>query len=67
MNGSILAPIPDASPSIALTIYANGVVVFSGVIPNEKAFKLPAGYRAHAGLSVAGEHQRCAAWCWARR
>ena len=47
MNGSILAPIPDASPSIALTIYANGVVVFSGVIPNEKAFKLPAGYRAH--------------------
>ena len=46
VNGSILEPLPDPNPSIAFTLYIDGKIVYSKTIPNDKAFRLPSGYRS---------------------
>lgn len=46
INGSILAPPPDTTPSVAFTLYIGDVVVFTGRITDQRGFRLPGGYRA---------------------
>lgn len=49
VNGSSLGVVraPDLeAPGVTFTLYVDGVVVFSQVIPNSKAFALPSGYRS---------------------
>lgn len=46
INGSILDPLPESTPSVSFSLYADGKVVYSKVIPNDKGFKLPSGYRS---------------------
>lgn len=51
INGSILEQLPEATPTIAFTLYAGKrlsgemVVVYSKTIPDARAFRLPAGFK----------------------
>lgn len=48
INGSRLVTVPDepSANQVSFTLYSKGLPVFSRVISNEKAFRLPAGYKS---------------------
>lgn len=44
-NGSVLDPLPDMEVRVGFTYYANGKMVYSVLVPDQRVFRLPDGYK----------------------
>jgi len=45
INGSILEQLPDAAPAISFSFYSKGQLVYSQVVPDDRGFRLPGGFK----------------------
>jgi hypothetical protein len=58
INASTLAPLPDATVAVSFTLYVGNTIVYSGIVPDDKPFRLPGGYLTDAfSVRVQGNTQ----------
>jgi hypothetical protein len=58
INGSNLAPLPDASVAVSFSLYVGEQLIYSVVVPDDAPFGLPGGYRCDAfSVRVQGNTQ----------